>query len=257
MVWPRSPAPSKAPRERTCARRRADNGCTSSIKDGGGIALAGGGGWKFVPAEDATVPKPDMAYRYFGWWLRDVDGSYSVGAFHGGVGGGAQEFADLPAVQGAATYSGPAVGKFVIDPQIGAASAGDFTASTTLEVDFGDDTDPGTVTGTVDGFVVNGEAMPWSVELQSAGIGANGAIGASNNDPARTVWSIDERDGGTAASATWSGRFHDVDENRVPRVATGAFESVYGDLGRMIGAFGTSGSPEQPRTNGRDAPGDA
>ena len=37
----------------------ADDGCTSSIRDAGGIALVGGGGWKFAPAEDATVLKPD------------------------------------------------------------------------------------------------------------------------------------------------------------------------------------------------------
>ena len=78
----------------------ADNGCTSSIKDGGGIALAGGGGWKFVPAAGATVSKPDMAYRYFGWWLRDLGGSYAVGAFHGGVGRAAQDFAEFPQVAG-------------------------------------------------------------------------------------------------------------------------------------------------------------
>ena len=49
-----------------------DNGCTSSIRAVGGIALAGGGGWTFVPAEDATVAKTDTEYRYFGWWLRDL-----------------------------------------------------------------------------------------------------------------------------------------------------------------------------------------
>ena len=221
----------------------ADNGCTSSIKDGGGIALAGGGGWKFVPASGATVSKPDTEYRYFGWWLRDLGGSYAVGAFHGGVGGAAQDFADFPQLQGTATYSGPAAGKFVIDPQIGGASAGDFTASATLEVDFGDDSDPGRVAGTVDGFVANGEQVPWSVELQSAGIAADGAIEARGNDAARTVWSIGGQDGTAAGSPTWSGRFHDVDEDKVPKVATGAFAASYGDIGRMIGAFGTNRQP--------------
>ena len=96
-----------------------DNGCTSSIRAVGGIALAGGGGWTFVPAEDATVAKTDTEYRYFGWWLRDLGGSYAVGAFHGGVGGGAQDFADLATLQGTASYTGPAAGKFVIDPQLG------------------------------------------------------------------------------------------------------------------------------------------
>ena len=221
----------------------ADNGCTSSIKDGGGIALAGGGGWKFVPAAGATVSKPDMAYRYFGWWLRDLGGSYAVGAFHGGVGRAAQDFAEFPRLQGTATYSGPAAGKYVIDPQIGDASAGDFTATATLEVDFGDDSDPGSVTGTVDGFVANGDQVPWSVELRTAGIAADGAIAARGNDTARTVWSIDGQEGTAAGSPSWLGRFHDVDEDKVPKVATGTFAASYGDIGRMIGAFGTNRQP--------------
>ena len=137
----------------------ADDGCTSSIRDAGGIALVGGG-WKFVPAEDATVLKPDTEYRYFGWWLRDVGGSYAVGAFHGGVGGDAQDFADLATLQGSATYSGPAAGKFVVGPQIGHASAGEFTASATLEVEFGDDTDPGRVTGTLKSSTRRGMVTP-------------------------------------------------------------------------------------------------
>ncbi len=65
----------------------ADNDCRSSIKHRGGIELTGGGGWKFVPAEGATVPTPDGEYQYFGWWLRDTNGSYAVGLFHRGTGG--------------------------------------------------------------------------------------------------------------------------------------------------------------------------
>ena len=117
------------------------NGCTSSIRAGGGIALQGGGGWKFVPAQGAVVAKPDTEYAWFGWWQRTVGESYAVGAFHGG--GDAAAFADFPRLQGTATYRGPAVGKFVFDPQIGVATAGDFTATATLAVDFGDDADPG------------------------------------------------------------------------------------------------------------------
>ena len=218
-----------------------DNGCTSSIRSGGGIALAGGGGWKFVPDEGAMVAKPDTEYRYFGWWLRRAaDDSYTVGAFHGGVGGGAQDFANLSQLQGTATYGGPAAGKFVIDSRIGPAAAGEFTAEATLEVDFGDDTALGTVTGTVDDFMVNGAAMEWSVELQSAAIGAGGAISAGGTSTARTVWSIDEEQGAATGSPTWGGQFHDVDETRLPNVATGTFEAAYGELGRMSGAFGTT-----------------
>ena len=212
--------------------------CTSSIKDGGGIDLAGGGGWKFVPAQDATVMKPDTEYRYFGWWLRTSATSHVGAAFHGGVGGDALEFASFGALQGQATYSGPAVGKFIVDPQLDDATAGDFTASATLAVNFADATDPGTVAGAVNGFMVNGEAMPWSVELRSARIEANGVIGDG-----ATVWSIDGREGAAGGSPTWSGRFHEADQDQVPTVATGTFESVFGDIGLMSGAFGTTREP--------------
>ena len=48
--------------------------CQSSIKHGGGIDLTvGDAGWKFVPAQGATVPTPDDEYQYFGWWLRDTE----------------------------------------------------------------------------------------------------------------------------------------------------------------------------------------
>jgi hypothetical protein len=217
-----------------------DNDCTSSIRSGGGIALAGGGGWKFVPAEGATVAKPDTQYSYFGWWLRDTGDRFFVGVFDGGKGGNAQDFANLPQLQGTATYSGPAAGKFVIDSRIGPAEAGEFTAEAELEVDFGDDAGLGAVTGTVDGFMVNGDAMAWSVELQTAAIAATGAIAADGTSTARTVWSIDDQPGAATGYSTWRGQFHDVDENKVPNVATGTFESTYGDFGRMTGAFGTT-----------------
>ena len=216
----------------------ADSACRSSIRHGGGIELTGGGGWTFVPAQGATVPTADGEHQYFGWWLRDTDGSYAIGAFHSGTGGAADEFADLPALQGTATYTGPAAGLFAIDPQPGDPSAGDFTATVTLEADFGDGTDLGTVEGSVDGFMVNGQARDWSVEMQSARIGADGTIAPGGTDTALTYWTIGETKAQT--TATWSGQFHDANPNGLPVVATGQFEAVHGDVGRMIGAFGAT-----------------
>ena len=218
----------------------AGGACTSSIRQGGGIALAGGA-WKFVPAEGATVAKPDGEYRYFGWWLRQGTDGYAVGAFHAGVGTAADEFADLPALQGKATYSGPAAGTFALTPPIGAASSGAFTARATLEADFGDGMEAGAVEGSIDGFMVDGQAMPWTVELGSAGIGAGGAIAAAGTDTALTVWTIDEREGAAPSSGpppSWAGRFHEAGDDLVPAVATGTFDAAYGDIGRMTGAFG-------------------
>ena len=61
--------------------------------------------------------------------------------------------------------------------------------------------------------------------------------------PGATAWSIEGREGAAGGSPTWSGQFHDVGQDQVPSVATGTFESVFGDIGRMSGAFGTTLQP--------------
>ena len=217
----------------------ADSACVSSIKHGGGIDLTvNTAGWKFVPAQGATVLMPDGEFQYFGWWLRDTNGSYAVGLFHRGIGGATDEFTDLPTLQGTATYAGPAAGLFAIIPQSGDASAGDFTATVTLAADFGDGTDPGTVEGTIDDFMVNGQGKDWSVELQAAQIGTDGVITSGSTATALTYWTIGETKAQT--TATWNGQFHDADADRTPIVATGQFAAVHGNSGRMIGVFGAT-----------------
>ena len=217
--------------------------CTSSVRHGGGYTLAGGD-WKFVPDSGAEVPAPDTEYQYFGWWLRQTGDAAAIGTFHAGVGGASDELGDLRALQGTATYRGPAVGKFALAPRIGEATAGDFAATVTLEVDFGDDTGLGTVDGNVEDFTVNGVRNDWSVALGSARIDANGAIAADGNATALTVWSISGNAGTTPGTPlTWSGQLHDVDEHSVPAVATGAFEASYDEVGHMIGVFGATRQP--------------
>ena len=213
--------------------------CTSSVKHGGGIALAGGGGWSFVPAPGATVAEPDGEYGYFGWWQRASGDTYSIAAFHAGVGASATEFASLRALQGSAAYRGPAVGMYAIPGDD--ASSGEFTATASLVAEFGDAAALGTVTGTVEGFTVGGSTVPWSVALGAAGIAGDGTIAASGSDTARTVWSI-EGTAGTVPSASppsWRGSFREAGEDQVPTSATGTFEAAHGE-GRMIGAFGTT-----------------
>ncbi len=215
--------------------------CTSSVRHGGGIALAGGGGWRFVAVPGATVSVPDLEYRYFGWWSRDTGNALAVGAFHAGVGSAQDEFAGFAALQGPVTYRGPAAGRFALNPQLGAATAGDFTATVLLRADFGDGTDPGTIEGTLDEFHVGEEKMPWSVSLGTAGIGADGSIAADGANAAGTVWSIEGTAGGVPNTPpTWQGQLHDVNARQVPSAATGVFEAAYGDIGRMIGAFGAT-----------------
>ena len=215
----------------------AESACMSSIRVGGGYTLTGGGGWKFVPTAGALVPEPDAEYQYFGWWLREAAGVYAIGVFHGGEGAATDELANLAALQGSATYSGPAVGKFAIQRPLGEAEAGDFTATAVLEVDFGDATAPGTVEGTIDGFMVEGKAKDWSVALETAAIGTHGTISLGGVNTAFTRWTI----GGVEAepAANWRGQFHDVDLDSTPTVATGRFDAAHGDTARISGAFGT------------------
>jgi len=215
----------------------ADSVCRSSVSAGGGYALTGGA-WKFVPADGATVPEPDGEHQYFGWWLRSTGGTYAIGAFHGGEGAATDEFANLAALAGTATYRGPAVGQFAILREAGDAEAGEFAASATLNVDFGDGTSPGTVTGEIDDFTVGGQAKDWSVELGSAAIGTHGSITSGGADTALTRWTIGEDT--TETTGSWSGQLHDADIDRTPTVATGVFDAVHGTIGRMTGAFGTT-----------------
>ena len=165
-------------------------------------------------------------------------GVYATGVFHGGAGGAADEFANLAALQGTTTYSGPVAGMFALQRPLGAAEAGDFTATAALEVDFGDGAAPGTVEGTVSDFIVKGRAKDWSVALESAAIGTHGTISAGGTDTALTRWTIAETEAET--TGTWSGRFHEADMDRTPTVATGTFDAVHGAIGRMTGAFGAA-----------------
>ena len=231
-----------APGEYVCTPAMG-GACTSSVRHGGGYSLAGGD-WKFVPVAGAEVPDPDTEYQYFGWWLRQTGDAAAIGTFHAGEGSAGDELQNLQALQGTATYQGPAVGKFALAPRIGEASAGDFAATVTLKVNFGDAAEYGTVAGNVEDFTVNGEPRLWSVALGSARIGVDGSIDAGGDETAHTVWSSSGNAGTTPAPPpTWSGQLHDVDEQSVPAVATGAFEASYDGVGRMIGAFGTTRQP--------------
>ena len=218
----------------------AESPCTSSVKHGGGITLAGGaGGWTFRPAEGATVPVPDGDYRYFGWWLREAGGARFIGTFHAGVGNAGNEFASLAALQGEARYRGPAAGMVVIGDEDGSPLRAEaFTALAVLTADFGDDVDPGMVEGVVEEFLVDGESMPWSVALRPAVIYTDGAIEADSV----TVWTIDgmEEPPQGAPRPTWQGQFHEAAPDQVPTAATGTFEATFGKDHRMIGAFGAT-----------------
>ena len=242
-----------APGKYTCGEGAGENDCTSN-KTNAGIVLAGN--WLFVPDVNAMVSQPDGGYAYFGWWLyRDSVGPEADG-FHGMTGHTAIDTTSFGALGGTATYKGAAAGQYAIDPVAPGtyATSGRFTANVTLNANFEDPdnadpvTQPGSISGKLDGFMSDGEMMPWSVSLGETNFAAaNDGMFASAGDRATTpgddvVWTIDNES--APESGQWMGALHDQGDNNVPNVATGKWDATYSEgghtIGHMVGAFGAS-----------------
>ncbi len=233
--------------------------CTAQAS-AAGIALSDA--FMFIHDEGATVEVAvvDPNYLYFGWWLRtdDDDQPTMASAFTGVQGAIAALGRNPNALGGSATYSGHAAGKFAVSDPLGADNAGHFTADATLTAVFAADAVGGGVSGTLDNFMANDEAMPWSVTLLRRGWDGT-TLGLANvgiNDPATaeideaatsTVWSID--DNASAPSGSWMAQMYDEapgtvaaggDGSDVPTSATGVFQSHFGGVGTMVGAFGVT-----------------
>ncbi|MCY4394476.1 MAG: hypothetical protein OXC10_05000 [Rhodospirillaceae bacterium] len=251
-----------APGKYTCSAAA----CTATVGTGGAIDL--GGQWYFVHNSGAMVSTPDPNYLIFGWWLnKDKDGKPTAASAFTGIAGTAPDvLTGVNSIVGSATYTGKAAGKFALsNPLDGTGDAGHFTANATLTAKF---SGAGAgISGALDNFMANDKAVPWSVALNNrtlAGdtvgaapgnnIGDDGAITSAgsfdtatpNVDESKTtVWSIDGN--AAPASGTWSGQLYDEaqtgaadDGSNVPTSVTGTFQSEFGSIGSMVGAFGAT-----------------
>jgi len=219
------------------------NTCTAAADDGEVTAL--GAGWRFTPAQGATVPKPS-AYLQFGWWVRKAkDGTpIDAGAFYRDTGGDAGSSNSPESLIGSATYKGAAAGKFAISDGARPADdlSGHFTANATLEADFGPasgDGAAGTLKGTIDGFTLNDTTKgDWVVSLEESAITAGGvATGGSD----RAKWALDGENF-SDAGGDWTAVFYedDDDDNDIPNHVIGGFEAEIGSTHHLEGAFGAS-----------------
>ena len=255
--------------------------CTSSYGDDGVITLAGGGttGWTFVPNDPNAMttlgdPTASRMFVTYGYWMRELsgdDGWTDVRPFseirqnsvpH--ANGVAQ------AIKGSATYTGGAAGMYAIYHPVAAGSgSGEWTANAMLTADF----DEQMVSGELTGFMAEGQAMDWKVELLEGDIssattapdpasrarndGGDGGfkLDGSNHGFANaengTVWTMGDMDGektGSWYGDFWAAKGATVDStaanNPAPAAATGVFWSEYGDTGRMTGAFGVERDDE-------------
>ena len=266
-----------APGEFRCGTTIGTDVCTSEGGTDGSTKLSAG--WYFIPNDGAMASTPDSAYSAFGWWLNEdgdtkrADGFWFVSRPGSGTtasvdGTIIDTAAAITAVQnlrGTATYSGYAAGKVgLYNPLLNNQNVGGhFTADVTLEADFQGLTTSsseswGTITGTIDGFVVNDRAMDdWEVKLltstQGGGVDSESNIEGFTAQPlagvlfnGRTTWSID----GFMASdemGTHHGMLVDAHEDSgLPLTTVGHFTAQYGGVGIMTGGFGaTTTDPDE------------
>ncbi len=116
----------------------------------------------------ATVPPAD--YLAFGHWLyvpEDVTDSanYDFGTFAGG--GDPFEVSNLEGLTEGADYAGSAVGMYYVDGLSDNPTVGSFRADVTLEADFGDATEIGFISGTVNNFDYEDESLPALLTLST------------------------------------------------------------------------------------------
>ena len=159
--------------------------------------------------------------------------------FAGAVGDAAAADVTL-AIEGNATYVGPAAGKYATKTfSAGAqtdASVGHFTASTTLTAKFlGDVADAGTIGGAVTGFELDDGATPaWSVKLDDA------TLMDQRND--FTGVSVATFGPTSEVTGVWEGAFFDADTTdptNAPGTVVGTFSAVSHNAS-LLGAFGAT-----------------
>ena len=224
----------------SCAVRLAAQGFElGGVVDATNAFDAANAVWTFKPTdpEARLMGTPDAVYAVYGWWLHETDDATTVSAFTA-LRGAVSTPSALDPLNGTATYMGGAAGKYTI--RAGAVNdAGHFTADAELMANFNDDT----ITGTIDNFMGgDGMSRDWSIALKNSHISTTGAItGTPDGNTAgnqMTTWTM----GGTAASDSgeWSGNLYEENDGGVPGIGTGTFHSEYGNIGRMVGAFGVN-----------------
>ena len=189
-----------------------------------------------------TEPDADSSYLYFGWWERGSSGgtrpSIEFLALPSGA-VGTDPISNIAVLQGTATYVGIAAGKYGIYSPLGGTNAGgSFTATATLNADFGNTGDTGTVSGTIDEFVASGQSRDWSVELKETPIDAGGRYLYRATG---TRWTIAGEDTPSPFNVGWwNGSFRkpDADQAGAPNGVTGGFHATYRNVGRMTGSYG-------------------
>ena len=213
--------------------------CVLTTDADGELAMAGD--WRFTPNSNlATVKDPDMTHVHFGWWLKKTkDGPEDVEVFTGATADHAVGGAAIQAIEGTASYSGPAAGKFVTKTfEAGVqtdANAGHFTATATLTAKFGEADEMGSIEGEVGHFTLNDTlSAAWTVTL--------GSVDLTNNDSFEAgVTDVNFGGADNEGVGTWTGSFYGAgaDAGDHPDAVAGKFDAATPGAS-LLGAFGAT-----------------
>jgi len=205
-----------------------------------GGELSAPGEWTFeADNQDGQVTPPDSDYLVFGYWLQTPQAAPTarpvvLEAFY--AGSDPFEADNVVGLDGPATYTGPAVGRYAYRASTAGSSTSrdDFpaAASITLTANFGTDAQAGTISGSVTGI----HTSITNVALPRTSISGAGTF--SGGKPT----------GYTGGS--WSGQFFgnttDGDDDANPTSAAGMFEgwkgtaSGSGEYISLEGSFGAT-----------------
>ena len=239
------------------APTRNTNGSVDSDTDAGT--------WTFAPTDpNGRIDVADkVGYLQFGWWLnqkgKDVDDGFDVQTFTDAPGMTASGALQGDTVEGSATYTGGAAGKWAIASTTeDSTEGGHFTATATLGVDFDADGDNDatngnnkegvSVSGSITNFMTGETNRPnWMVTLTYDGnTGVDGVNPGDSLMPtitgasATTAWSTG---GAVDGEGTWEASFYgEEDETSHPTAVEGTFNAAIagGSVGRIQGAFGAT-----------------
>ena len=192
----------------------------------------------------------DDAYLYFGVWSSipdNITGPYNFRYIAGGGAATGSNLSNFNALEGSAKFSGGAVGKYVTQGQVGGQNAkiGTFTATATLNAEFGDGNTAGTLSGSITDFKEGGTSLTgWQVTLGSAdecrcrcSTIADAAVATQANG---TVANI----GGLSVGGSWGADFYGSDNavNSADRNKYPANKYPVVDLAGVVGWFDATGT---------------
>ena len=225
--------------------------CTLTL-DAKGTVTESTGTWVFEPDSGAMVDELDADYLWFGYWLRTAandDGTYTYSFQADSDGTNLYIDSEISSIEGSATYVGAAGGMYMqkevktdgsFDPATGVARSGMFTATATLNANFGGDDvaldDQFEISGAITDFMDGEVDLGWTAKLMKVEFGSPAAS---------TFDGMTEGNDSKLDHGEWNGAFYDnapsdpaVDDNQ-PFGVAGEFNAHFSN-GHAHGAYGAS-----------------